>query len=180
MSILISASANDVFLIPINLVFWGFVIIYVLHILEESILPEVFVEKIKHRYFPDYNWKMFFWFNSFLLILNISAVIVFEVKGGAWIILPLSLAVERVYNGFYHLVETIISRKYSSGLLTSVPSWILGYITVRYSLLKGEIQTSHFLISAVIGFFIFSLMIFPLITGLLYKVYLLKDIFKKR
>ena len=102
MSVLISTSPNDVFLIPINLIFWGFVCIYVLHILEESILPEVFVEKVKQRYFPDYNWKMFFWFNSFLLILNISAVIVFEEKAGAWIMFPLSLATERVYNGFYH------------------------------------------------------------------------------
>lgn len=180
MSVLISASPYDAFLIPINLIFWGFVCIYVLHILEESIVPEVFVEKVKQRYFPAYNWKMFSWFNSFLLILNISAVLVFEEKAGAWIIFPLSLASERVYNGFYHLVETVISGKYSSGLLTSVPSWILGYIIVRYSLLKGEIQTNHFWISVVIGLLIFALMILPLVTGLLYKGYLLKEKFRKQ
>lgn len=180
MSVLISTSPNDVFLIPVSLIFWGFVCIYVLHILEESILPEVFVEKVKKRYLPEYNWKTFFWFNSFLLILNISAVIVFEEKAGAWIIFPLSLATERVYNGFYHLVETVILKKYSSGLLTSVPSWILGYIIVRYSLLKGEIQTNHFWISVIIGFLIFALMVFPLVTGLLHKAYFLKEKFTKR
>jgi len=130
MRVLISTSRHDVFLIPINLIFWGFVCVYVLHILEESLLPEVFVEKVKQRYFPNYNWKTFSWFNSFLLILNVTAVIVFQEKAGPWIIFPLSLAAERVYNGFYHLVETIIFKKYSSGLLTSVPSWILGYMIV--------------------------------------------------
>lgn len=139
-----------------------------------------FVEKVKQRYFPNYNWKTFSWFNSILLILNVTAVIVFQEKAGPWIIFPLSLAAERVYNGFYHLVETIIFKKYSSGLLTSVPSWILGYMIVRYSLFKGEIHTNHFWLSVVIGFFIFALMVFPLITGLLYKLYLLKEQFRKR
>lgn len=171
--LLISATLTNKYLIPVNFIFWGFVFVYVLHIFEESILPETFVEKVKRLYFPEYSWKMFFSFNTVLLIVNISAVIIFEEIGGVWIVFPLSLAVERILNGFYHLTETVISKKYSSGLLTSVISWILGYFIVRYSLLKGEIPFNLFIISFIIGFSIFALMIFPLITGNLRKAYLI-------
>ncbi len=167
-----TASTIEYFL-PISFLFWGFVIVYVLHILEESIFPEVFVEKVKRLYFLEYNWRTFFCFNTFLLILNISPVIVFEGKGGAWVIFPLSLATERILNGFYHLAETLITKKFSSGLLTSVISWILGYLIIRYSLIKGEILINQFIISVIIGFLIFSLMIFPLISGNLRKGYFL-------
>jgi hypothetical protein len=171
--LLISATSTNKYLIPVNFVFWGFVFVYVLHILEESILPETFVEKVKRLYFPEYSRKMFFSFNTVLLIFNISAVIIFEETGGTWIVFPLSLAVERIFNGFYHLTETIISKKYSSGLLTSVISWILGYLFVKYSLLKGEIPLNLFILSVIIGFSIFALMIFPLITGNLRRAYLI-------
>jgi hypothetical protein len=46
---------NAIVLIPINLALWGFVVAYVIHILEESILPEVFVDKVKRLYWPKYN-----------------------------------------------------------------------------------------------------------------------------
>lgn len=180
MNVLISTASSTKFLIPISFIFWGFVCTYVLHIFEESVLPEVFVEKMKRLYFSEYDWKKFFWFNTILLILNISSVIVFENKGGIWVVFPLSLAFERVFNGFYHLFETIISKKYSSGLLSSVISWILGYMIVRYSLIKGEIQINHFKISVLIGFIIFALMIFPLVTGIWQKVYRLKERLKNR
>lgn len=160
---------------PINFIFWGFVTVYVLHIFEETIIPEVFVEKMRRLYFPEYDWKKFFWFNTFLLILNISAVIIFEEQGGIWIVFPLSLAFERIFNGFYHLFETIIIKKFSSGLLTSVITWILGYMIIRYSLFKGEILVNYFLLSIIIGFLIFALMIIPLITGVWQKIYLLKE-----
>lgn len=86
---------------------------------------------------------------------------------------PLSLAAERIFNGFYHLTETVISKIYSSGLLTRVISWILGYLLVKYSLLKGEIPLNLFILSIIIGFSIFALMIFPLITGNLRRIYLI-------
>lgn len=180
MDVTISTASTIEYLLPINFIFWGFVFVYVLHILEESMFPEVFVEKVKRLYFPEYNWLTFSCFNTFLLILNISAVILFEGRGGAWIIFPLSMATERIFNGFYHLTETLISKKFSSGLLTSVISWILGYMIIRYSLIKGEILINHFIIAVLTGVLIFSLMIFPLITGNLRKGYFLIKKLKKQ
>lgn len=166
MNVVISASAdNATIVIPINLVLWGFVIAYVIHILEESILPEVFVDKVKRLYWPQYNWNKFFGFNALLLSLNIASVINYESLEGAWIIFPLSLASERIFNGFYHLMETLRTKAFSSGLLSSVITWILAYLIIRYSLMKGEITPQQFGISISIGFALFLLMILPLTTG---------------
>jgi len=123
----------------------------VIHILEESVLAENFVDKVRRNFFPAYSWTKFFWFNTFLLSLNIVAVLWYEACGGSWIIFPLSLAVELTLNGIWHLGETIITHKFSSGLLASVLTWILAYLLVRYSLLMGEILPSNFIVSVVFG-----------------------------
>jgi hypothetical protein len=171
MNILISTEARSMAIVtPISLVLWGFVVAYIIHILEESILPEVFVEKVRRLYWPAYTWTKFFGFNTLLLSLNIAAVVVFEALGGSWIVLPLSLACERIFNGFYHFGETIRTRSFSSGLLSSVITWILGYLIIRYSLVKGEITLLQFVLSSCLGCGLFVLMIVPMLTGRLKNI----------
>ena len=150
---------------PINLIFWAFVFVYVIHILEETLVPEVFVEKVKRLYIPNYGWKKFFGFNTLLICINICAVILYESIGNAWIIFPLAMGVERVFNGFYHFFETALTKKYSSGLLSSVMTWILEYMLIRYAFVNGNVQITYIIISSIIGIIIGSLMIFPMITG---------------
>jgi len=150
--------------IPIEFIFWGFVIAYVIHILEESTLAEIFVDKVKRNFWPDYSWKHFFGFNTILLLLNIIAVVLFDAFRGAWVILPLSLSVERTLNGIWHLGETIVTKKYSSGLLASVITWILMYFIIRYSILTGQLSINYVIISFVIGFLITVLMFSSLIS----------------
>ena len=74
MDITISTTQGN-FVIPLLFIFWGNVAVYVIHILEESGLGEVFVVKVKQRFWPDYSWKHFFWFNSAVMSLNILAVL---------------------------------------------------------------------------------------------------------
>ena len=157
--IITTNQSGTIFSIPIQLVFWGFVAVYILHILEESVLGEVFVEKVRKKIWPGYDWKKFFGFNTILLSLNIAAVLLHENLGGAWIIFPLSLASERLLNGLYHFGETIITRKFSSGLLTSVLTWILGYFIIRYSILQGQIEVSFLIVSIIIGIIIETMMV---------------------
>ena len=140
--------------IPIEFIFWGIVAAYVIHILEESVLGEVFVEKVRNRFWPEYTWRKFFGFNTLLISINVIAIILFDVIGGGWIIFPLALTFERVLNGFWHLAETIITRRYSSGLLASVLNWILFYLIIRFSFLKGEIPVFHIIIAGIIGILI--------------------------
>ena len=151
MNIVFTSEAINSMFFPVEFLFWGFIIAYVIHILEESVLPEVFVEKVKKNFFPAYSWRKFVGFNTFLLILNVAAVIVFDLAGGKWIIFPLCLAIERTLNGFWHLGETIVRRKFSTGLLASVITWILMYLLIRYSLLKGAILPADFVTALIIG-----------------------------
>ena len=96
--------------------------------------------------------------NTFLLSLNVIAIIVYDIEGGRWIIFPLSLAIERTLNGVWHFGETIVTRKFSSGLLASTLTWILTYLLIRYSLLVGEISFQDFSIALGIGTLITALM----------------------
>jgi hypothetical protein len=78
MNITFSNSPNAALSIPIELLFWGFVAVYVIHILEESVLGENFVDKVRKNFMPFYDWTKFFWFNTFLLSLNVVAIIVYD------------------------------------------------------------------------------------------------------
>ena len=137
--------------IPTSLLFWGFVTAYVLHILEESTLAETFVAKMQARIWPEYGWKHFIGFNAILLSLNILAIAIYEVFAGAWVIFPLGLAFERIFNGFWHLFESLVTRRFASGLLTSLLFWILGYFLVRYAFLQDQVPGIWILISVLIG-----------------------------
>jgi hypothetical protein len=158
MNITFTTNPNVSLSIPIQFLFWGFVAAYVIHILEESVLGENFVDKVRKNFIPFYDWTKFFWFNAFLLSLNVVAIIVYDIGGGRWIIFPLSLAVERTLNGIWHFGETVVTRKFSSGLLASILTWILAYLLIRYSLLEGEILPLDFSIAFVIGALITAFM----------------------
>jgi hypothetical protein len=138
-------------ILPISLIFWGVVAAYVLHILEESTLGETFVAKMQARVWPEYGWKHFIGFNTILLSLNILAIALYEVLGGAWVIFPLGMAFERIFNGFWHLIESLVTKRFASGLLTSLLFWILGYFLVRYAFLQDQIPDIWILISGIIG-----------------------------
>ncbi len=143
---------------PMNFIFWEFVAAYVVHILEESVLGENFVHKLQTKFFPAYTWGKFFGFNTILLLANAIAIILFENYAGGWVVLPLGLAIERTLNGFWHLGETVITRKFSSGLLASTLTWILFYLLARYYLLVGEVSLGQFWIALAIGAIIETLM----------------------
>ena len=151
MDMIISAQSAAALTIPISLIFWSNVVVYIFHIFEESVLGEVFVVKVQRIYFSAYDWKMFAGFNTILLSVNVVAVLLFESLQGAWVIIPLGLLFERMLNGVYHLVETIRTKAFSSGLLTSVIVWILGYLIIRYSILKAEIGSMYLVAATVIG-----------------------------
>jgi hypothetical protein len=151
MGVIITAAPGGTMTIPVSFVFWGSVIVYAFHILEESVLGDVFVEKVRRLYWDAYDWKKFAGFNTILMSLNILAAALFDAFGGAWIIFPLSLFIERILNGFYHLFETFQTKKFSSGLLTGVVLWVLGYFTVRYAVIPGEIAAAYLIPAAVIG-----------------------------
>lgn len=174
MNIIIAAQPAT-FTIPLFLLFWSNVVAYILHIFEESVLPEVFVDKVRRLYFHAYEWKHFAGFNVMLLTVNVTAVLLYENLHGIWVIFPLGLLFERMLNGAYHLYETVKIKTFSSGLLTSVITWILGYFVIRYAILEEQIRTPYLIsavgIGVVMAFLILSAFLIPPLQVKLNKVF---------
>ena len=145
--------------IPVSFIFWGFVIAYILHIIDESLMGETFIGMVKNLFWQGFKWKHFFVFNTLLLSLTIISIILFEIFNGLWIIAPLIFVFLYTTNGIWHLVSTIITKKYSPGLATSLIYWILFYFLVRYSFIPNTIPTIIIIISAITGTFLTILMI---------------------
>jgi predicted tellurium resistance membrane protein TerC len=81
----------------------------------------------------------------------------------AIVLMPINLAL-------WGFVETIRTKAFSSGLLSSVITWILAYLIIRYSLMKGQITPQQFGVSLSIGLALSLSMDEPLITGKLRRL----------
>jgi hypothetical protein len=151
---------------PLIFAFWFMVAAYVIHVLDESLLGGSFVEKVRQHWWPQYSWTKFFWFNAGYFAIMIASVILYDLRGGAWIILPLAWSIERLCNGFWHLWWTLHFHEYSPGLLTSILIWMDSYFIVRYRA-PGDITAATFWPAALIGllFAIFLFCYIPLVKG---------------
>jgi hypothetical protein len=147
--------------ITLGVLFWAFVMAYCVHVIEEVAVGEGFIEMMRKTFYPEYSGRMFFGFNLMIFVTFTIGIILFELFGGIWVIWPLSFAFMFVTNGLWHLIQTIVLRKFAPGLITSPLYWIIIYFITRYFLLTGEILLLHFVISAVIGT-IMTLVIFGL------------------
>lgn len=137
--------------LPITLFFWGFVAAYAVHIIEESVMGETFVGMMQRLEGPGYQWKHFFWFNTLLMSLIIMATVIYEIFGGHLIVLPLIFVFQMATNGLWHLLATVIRKKYSPGLVTSLIYWILFYFILRYSIFTHQIGSTDTIMAAIIG-----------------------------
>jgi hypothetical protein len=45
--------------LPLIWVFWSVVAVYVVHVLDESLLGGSFVEKVREHWWPEYSWRRF-------------------------------------------------------------------------------------------------------------------------
>ena len=144
---------------PLNVLFWAMEAAYIIHCLDEAVVGGGFVKMVKKRFWPEYSARKFFWFNAGLHIINITVIILYEVLGGGWVVLPLSISWLFVLNGLWHVLGTVILKEYHPGLLTSPLYWIVMYFIIRYSFLPGDILMSHFIISIIVGAVLTILMI---------------------
>ncbi len=145
--------------VPLALFFWGYVAAYVVHILDESVLGESFVGMVQRHFWPGYGWKQFFWFNAGLMSLIVGSIVLHEELGGAWVILPLVFVFQMFTNGLWHLGATVLTRRYSPGLLTSVLYWLLLYLMFRYGRLGEAVRTGWLAAAAVGGTLVTVVMI---------------------
>ena len=153
--------------IPLIFSFWFMVAAYVIHVIDESLLGGSFVEKVRQHWWPEYSWKMFFWFNAGYFVIMIGSVVAYDLRGGNWLILPLAWSIERLCNGFWHVWWAIRFREYSPGLVSSILIWMDSYFIVRYRPVVENIAPRAFWGAVVIGLLAAAFLAFyiPLIKG---------------
>ncbi len=137
--------------IPLNILLWGFVIAFCIHVVEESTVGGGFIAEMQRNYWPEYTAARFFWFNAGAMLLFVGSIILYELQGEAWDVAALSWVFMFATNGLWHLIQTAVVRRYAPGLITSPIYWVLVYFILRYSWLPGQISTGHLIISAIIG-----------------------------
>jgi hypothetical protein len=117
----------------LSILFWVFFATYVVHILDETLLNGGFVQWIAGNFWPGYNMRMFFWFNTGALGLIALSNILFDCLGGHWVILPL-IWIAGFFTHFFtvHLYWTIRRKTYSPGLLSGTLYIVIFYITTKY------------------------------------------------
>lgn len=77
---ILSVQPEATLTIPLSLIFWCNVVVYIFHIFEESVLGEVFVMKVRRLYFHAYEWK-YFAGTFFIWPLQVKLNRVFEKQG---------------------------------------------------------------------------------------------------
>ena len=156
---------------PLVFSFWFMVAAYVVHVLDESLLGGSFVEKVRQHWWPQYTWRMFFWFNAGYFAVMIASVVAYDLLGGLSMILPLAWVIERACNGLWHLGWAIRYREYSPGLITSVLMWMNVYFIVRYRPASEDIPPAVLWPAVAIGlaFTAFLVVYIPVVKGRAWK-----------
>jgi hypothetical protein len=52
-------------------------------------------EKVRQHWWPEYSWREFCWFNAGYFAVMIASVVLYDLRGGLWLILPLAWSIER-------------------------------------------------------------------------------------
>jgi len=153
--------------IPLLVSFWFTVAAYVVHCIDESLLGGSFVEKVRQHWWPEYSWTKFFWFNTAYFVIMIASIILYDFRGGAWMILPLAWVIERACNGVWHVGWAIRFHEYSPGLVSSILMWMNFYFVVRYHPADEPILSRLWIPALVIGgaFTTFLVLYFPVVKG---------------
>jgi hypothetical protein len=153
--------------IPLLGSFWFTVASYVVHCIDESLLGGSFVEKVRQHWWPEYSWTKFFWFNVAYFVVIIASIILYDFRGGTWMILPLAWVIERACNGVWHVGWAIRFHEYSPGLVSSILMWMNFYFVVRYHPADEPILSGVWIPALVIGgaFTAFLVLYFPFVKG---------------
>ena len=89
--------------LPLIFSFWFMVAAYVVHVIDESLLGGSFVEKVREHWWPEYSWGKFFRFNAGYFAIMIASVVAYDLRGGAWLVLPLAWSVDEcLFNPSLH------------------------------------------------------------------------------
>lgn len=124
--------------IPLRYLFWSTLSAYIVHILEEIVVNGGFIAGVRQYIWPTYPTQSFIITNTILIILIAASILIYERRGGKWVIFPLAWAIERSMNGLFHIWWSINFATYSPGLLTNVILWIILYLIIKENYRLGD------------------------------------------
>ena len=134
------------------MLFWAFLVSYIVHIVDETLINGGFVQWIAGTFWPAYHIRMFFWFNAAFIIAIGVCNVLFDSFGGHWVILPLFFLAGFVTHVFtLHLCWTIRLNTYSPGLVTSLLYVVIFYLIIRYGVGGYLISRRDFIIGTALG-----------------------------
>jgi hypothetical protein len=97
----------------------------------------------------------------------IASVVLYDLRGGNWVILPLAWSIERLCNGLWHVWWSIHFREYSPGLVSSILISMTSYFIVRYRPAGEPIASRALWLAVLIGWLAAAFLAFyiPLVKG---------------
>jgi hypothetical protein len=152
--------------IPLLLLFWFTAASYVVHCIDESLLGGSFVE-VRQHWWAEYSWAKFFWFNAAYFVVITTSILLYDFRGGRWMILTMAWVIERACNGVWHVGWAIRFREYSPGLVSSILMWMNLYFVLRYHPTDEAISSGIWIPALMIGgaFTAFLMLHFPVVKG---------------
>ncbi|MFX1319910.1 MAG: hypothetical protein ACFE9O_12355, partial [Promethearchaeota archaeon] len=61
--------------ITLGVLFWGYVMAYCVHVVEEAAVGEGFIEMMRTTFHPDYTGRMFFGFNLMIFLVFVAGIV---------------------------------------------------------------------------------------------------------
>lgn len=131
------------FRLPLRYLFWAMLSAYIIHIVEETVVNGGFIAGVRQYIWPTYPTMSFIITNTILIVLIAVSIILYERRGGQWVIFPLTWTIERSINGLFHIWWCFKFATYSPGLLTNVLVWIILYLVLRDNYKQGDFSTAQ-------------------------------------
>lgn len=138
---------NEISRIPLRYMFWAILYSFIVNLLDETMMNGGFVEGMRTHFWAGFTSDKFFVVNGLFILFITLSVLIYERKGGSWVVLPLFWAMERTLNGLWHVWWTIAFLSYSPGLVTSGLFWIIAYLLVKENYRQGDFTRRQLLIA---------------------------------
>jgi len=153
---------SEISRIPLRYMFWAVLYSFIINLLDETMMNGGFVEGMRTHFWAGFSSDKFFAMNGLFILFITLSILIYERRGGAWVMFPLFWSIERTFNGFWHVWWTLAFLSYSPGLVTSGLFWIITYLLVKENYRQGDF-TRRQLLTATVAAFIFECLFLGLI-----------------
>lgn len=124
--------------IPLRYMFWAILYSFIINLLDETMMNGGFVEGMRTHFWAGFSSDKFFFMNGLFIFFITLSILIYERRGGRWVMFPLFWAMERTFNGFWHVSWTFAFLSYSPGLVTSGLFWIITYLLIKENYGQGD------------------------------------------